>query len=105
MCIVICSHSQLVTKTDDSKKMIVLEVCYPSALVVAISELYCAHVHSYCAHVPPIQVIDYHKKAQRNPTNLKLSDVALTAVIQRVTSTLSTPFLANVLVRLCGSHW
>ena len=49
-----------------------------------------------------VQVYDYHKKAQRNPTNLKLSDIALSAVIQRVTTTVSAPLLANVLVRLCA---
>eukprot|EP00731_Ephydatia_muelleri_P024429 Em0016g700a len=58
---------EIVAKTDDSKKMIALEV------------------------------FDYYKRAQRNPTNLRLSDVALSAVIQRVTTTLSPPFLANVM--------
>lgn len=61
---------------------------------------FCMYMYMCHALGFQMQVTDYYKRAQRNPTNLKLCDVALSAVIQRVTTTLSHPFLANVVVSL-----
>ena len=58
----------------------------------------CLLLSVYLNYCCTFQVCDHHSLAQKNPGNMDLADVSVSAVIHRVKTTLNTSFLENILV-------